>query len=175
MKSPFITYITVICFFAIFSLSAQTSSLVQTTEASGKHSMLIAAVKATDIDAILEHSGPFTVFAPSDAAFKRFSPAKLERLMNSNDKSKLKSLLSYHIVAGTLTASRILKAMCRGNGKASFTTIQGKKLEAHMDGYDIVLTDPLGNTARITHADLNRSNGAGIVHEIDSVIVPSQM
>ena len=93
--------------------------------------------------------------------------------MNDSDKSRLKSLLSYHIVAGKLTASRILKAMCRGNGKASFTTIQGKKLEAHMDGYDIVLTDPLGNTARIVQADVSQQNG--VVHEIDSVIAPVQL
>lgn len=136
--------------------------------------MLLAAVKATDIDEILKKSGPFTVFAPSDAAFQRFSSDKLEKLMNSNDKSKLKTLLSYHIVAGKLTASRILKAMCRGNGKASFTTIQGKKLQAHMEGFDIVLTDSLGNTARIVQADVSQHND-DIVHEIDSVIVPTQM
>ena len=97
----------------------------------------------------------------------------MEELINSKDKSELKSLLTYHIVAGQLTASRILQAMCQGNGKASFTTVQGKKLLAHLDGYDIVLTDPMGNTARITTADLNLKNS--VVHEIDSVILPSQM
>ncbi|MEX0313100.1 MAG: fasciclin domain-containing protein, partial [Allomuricauda sp.] len=81
--------------------------------------------------------------------------------------------LSYHIVAGNLSASKMLRAMCKGNGKASFTTVQGKKLVAHMDGVQIVLTDPVGNTARITVADVNRENG--IIHEIDSVIQPSQM
>ena len=83
-------------------------------------------------------------------------------------------MLSYHIVAGQLTASRMLRAIGRGNGMASFTTVQGKKLIAHLDGYDIVLTDPMGNTARITAADLNLEN-EGVVHEIDSVILPAQM
>ncbi|HKL90953.1 MAG TPA: fasciclin domain-containing protein, partial [Allomuricauda sp.] len=86
----------------------------------------------------------------------------------------LKSLLSFHIVAGQLTASRMLRAIGRGNGIASFTTVQGKKLTAHLDGYDIVLTDSVGNTARITAADLNLEN-EGVVHEIDSVILPAQM
>ncbi|MEX0360067.1 MAG: fasciclin domain-containing protein, partial [Allomuricauda sp.] len=109
--------------------------------------------------------------APSDAAFERFSKGRIEELMNSEDKSALKSLLGYHIVAGHLTASRILRAMCKGSGKASFTTIQGKKLVAHLDGYDIVLTDSVGNTARITTADVSQGNR--VIHEIDSVIVPT--
>lgn len=68
----------------------------------------------------------------------------------------------------------MLRAIGRGNGVATFTTVQGKKLTAHLDGYDIVLTDPVGNTARITAADLNLEN-EGVVHEIDSVILPAQM
>nr|WP_298999048.1 fasciclin domain-containing protein [uncultured Allomuricauda sp.] len=173
MKSPIINCLLVFSFLFSISSLAQNQSVVSTTGVTGNHSMLMAAVEATEINEVLEKSGPFTVFAPSDAAFQRFSSDKLQKLMTSNDKSKLKSLVSYHIVAGKLTASRMLKAMCRGNGKASFTTIQGKKLQAHMEGYDIVLTDPLGNTARITQADVSQQNG--IVHEIDSVIVPTHM
>lgn len=122
---------------------------------------------------VLDNSGPYTVFAPSNAAFERFSNAKMEKLINATDKSDLKSLVTYHIVPGRLTASKILRAMCKGSGKASFTTIQGKKLVAHMEGYDIILTDPIGNTARITTADVNQKNG--IMHEIDSVILPTKM
>ncbi|MBS9463056.1 fasciclin domain-containing protein [Flagellimonas sp. 389] len=168
------------CFFLLtFCISAQDSapseakSITQNTSESDHHKTLLAAVKATEMEDILDKSGPFTVFAPSDAAFAKFSNKKMQQLINSKDKSDLKSLLTYHIVAGNLTASNILKAMCRGKGKASFTTIQGKKLVAHMEGYDIVLTDPVGNTARITVADVNQKNG--VIHEIDSVILPSQM
>ncbi|MCB0371583.1 MAG: fasciclin domain-containing protein [Muricauda sp.] len=148
-------------------------SITENTNESDNHKILFAAVKATQLEDLLDKSGPFTIFAPSDAAFERFSSEKITELLNAEDKTVLKSLLTYHIVAGQLTASRILRAMCRGNGKASFTTVQGKKLEAHLDGYDIVLTDPMGNTARITTADLNLKNG--VVHEIDSVILPAQM
>jgi uncharacterized surface protein with fasciclin (FAS1) repeats len=178
MKTPII--LTLLCAFLAFnSLAAQISNqeshkdIVQNATNLDNHKILNAAVKATELDALLDNAGPFTIFAPSDAAFERFSSEKISELLNSKDKSALKSLLTYHIVAGQLTASRILSAMCRGNGKASFTTVQGKKLLAHLDGYDIVLTDPMGNTARITTADLNSK--IGVVHEIDSVILPTQM
>lgn len=178
MKTPII--LTLLCAFLAFnSVTAQISNqeshkdIVQNGTNLDNHKILNAAVKATELDALLDNAGPFTIFAPSDAAFERFSSEKISELLNSKDKSALKSLLTYHIVAGQLTASRILSAMCRGNGKASFTTVQGKKLLAHLDGYDIVLTDPMGNTARITTADLNSK--IGVVHEIDSVILPAQM
>lgn len=178
MKTPII--LSLLCAFLAFnSLTAQISNqeshkdVVQNGTNLDNHKILNAAVKATELDALLDNAGPFTIFAPSDAAFERFSSEKISELLNSKDKSALKSLLTYHIVAGQLTASRILSAMCRGNGKASFTTVQGKKLLAHLDGYDIVLTDPMGNTARITTADLNSK--IGVVHEIDSVILPTQM
>ncbi len=156
------------------STGSSSSSISQNTiGGSDHHKILSAAVEATQLDDVLENAGPFTIFAPSDAAFERFSSEKINQLINSKDKSALKSLVAYHIVAGHLTASRILRAMCRGNGKASFTTIQGKKLLAHLDGYDIVLTDSMGNTARITTADVNQKNT--VIHEIDSVILPAQM
>ncbi|MDP5062453.1 MAG: fasciclin domain-containing protein [Maribacter sp.] len=82
-------------------------------------------------------------------------------------------MLSYHIIADKLSASTILKAMCRGNGIAKFTTIQGEKITATMRGIDIVLTDKSGNSAIIVTADSNQSNG--IIHEIDTVFVPEKM
>ncbi len=179
MKPPIKYFLSVLLLSFSFITSAQENdfskekSITQNTSESDHHKILIAAVKATEMAEILDCSGPFTVFAPSDAAFEKFSNTKIQELMDSEDKSELKSLLMYHIVAGNLTASHILKAMCRGSGKASFTTIQGKKLIAHMEGYDIVLTDPIGNTARITAADVNQKNG--IIHEIDSVILPTRM
>ncbi|KAB7530910.1 fasciclin domain-containing protein [Flagellimonas olearia] len=173
MKFPLTKLFLGLCMaFSMFSFAQSNVPRTKTID-SEHHKILLEAVKVTEMEEILEKSGPFTIFAPSDAAFERFSTEKIKELLNSQDKSALKSLLTYHIVAGHLTASRILRAMCRGNGKASFTTIQGKKLLAHMDGYDIVLTDPIGNTARITSADLNLKNG--VVHEIDSVILPTQM
>ncbi|WP_108422867.1 fasciclin domain-containing protein [Flagellimonas amoyensis] len=178
MKAPVTKILLGLCMAFVSISFAQTNtqnlkSIAQNANESDDHKILFAAVKATNLDDVLEESGPFTVFAPSDAAFQRFSQEKIEQLLNASDKTELKALLTYHIVAGQLTASKILRAMCQGNGKASFTTVQGKKLVAHLDGYDIVLTDPMGNTARITTADLNLKNG--VVHEIDSVILPTQM
>lgn len=178
MKAPLTKFLVSICLLITACLHAQYSNKdfdIISTNASPEatNDILFEAVKAVQLDSVLKNVGPFTVFAPSDAAFERFSGDRIKEWINAKDKSALKSLLSYHIVAGRLTASRILRAMCRGNGKASFTTIQGKKLTAHMDGYDIVLTDPVGNTARITSADRNLENG--IIHQIDSVILPTQM
>nr|WP_299388647.1 fasciclin domain-containing protein [Allomuricauda sp.] len=176
MRAPFTKTLLGLCLAFSAVVSAQETDAVSEdlamvkTNQSDRHKILFEAVRATEMDAVLENAGPFTVFAPSDAAFERFSNGKIQELLNSKDKSELKTLLSYHIVAGHLTASRMLRAMCRGNGKASFTTIQGKKLVAHLDGYDIILTDPAGNTARITTADVSQGNR--VIHEIDSVIVP---
>ena len=160
--------------FSICTTAQNTSNALSYTSRLDNHKILLSAVNATELGALLQKSGPFTIFAPSDAAFEKFSNNKIAELINSEDKRALKSLLSYHIVAGQLTASRMLRAIGNGNGTASFTTVQGKKLTAHLDGYDIVLTDPVGNTARITAADLNLEN-EGVVHEIDSVILPARM
>ncbi|MEL6974308.1 MAG: fasciclin domain-containing protein [Bacteroidota bacterium] len=153
--------------------SVDTLDAAEETQTEAGHNIMLAAVKSTDMEQLLDNSGPFTFFAPSDAAIQRLSLDKINELLHSGDKQQLKYLLSYHIVAGQLTASKILRALCKGEGKASFTTIQGKKLEARLQGTDIVLTDSLGNTARIVNADVRGRNG--VVHEIDSVFVPSQM
>ncbi|BDW94259.1 MULTISPECIES: fasciclin domain-containing protein [Flavobacteriaceae] len=161
--------------FSLFASAQNTSNaLAYGSDKLDNHKILFNAVNATELGSLLAKSGPFTIFAPSDAAFAKFSNNKITELINAEDKSALKSLLAYHIVAGQLTASRMLRAIGRGNGTAAFTTVQGKKLTAHLDGYDIVLTDPVGNTARITTADLNLEN-KGVIHEIDSVILPAQM
>ena len=149
------------------------NTIIESTAGSENHKTLFAAVRAADLEATLESDGPFTVFAPSDLAFKKLSSEKISNLLLPENKSELKAVLSYHIVAGNLTASKILKAMCRGAGTASFTTIQGDEIIASMDGIDIVLTDCCGNSARITTADANQCNG--VIHVIDSVIMPKQI
>tara|TARA_R110002049_G_scaffold130016_2_gene288113 strand:+ start:7070 stop:7702 length:633 start_codon:yes stop_codon:yes gene_type:complete len=149
------------------------SSIVESTADSGHYSTLLAVVKAANLDKILNEDGPFTIFAPSDMAFKKLSKVNLKELLLPENKKELFSLLTYHIVAGNITASKILKALCNGNGKASFTTVQGEKIYASMDGLDIVLADKSGNKAKITSADSNQCNG--IIHEIDSVILPNAL
>ncbi len=148
-------------------------SILESTEASDHHTILMAGLTATDLEDVLGTSGPFTFFAPSDNAFSKFSKEELAVLFKEENKNQLKSLLTYHIVAGNLTASKILRALCSGKGQTKFTTVQGTKITATMNGMDIILTDSFGNAAKITTADSNQSNG--VIHEIDSVILPSKI
>jgi uncharacterized surface protein with fasciclin (FAS1) repeats len=148
-------------------------SITGYTESSGHNNTLLTAFKAVGLDMILNEDGPFTVFAPSDRAFGKLSKEKVAELMKPESRKELQSLLTYHIVAGSLSAATILKAMCRGEGKASFTTVQGDEIVATMMGIDIVLTDSNGNSAIITRADANQCNG--VIHEIDSVILPEKI
>ena len=148
-------------------------SIVENTDDSCDHNMLSTAIKASELEDLLHTEGPFTVFAPSDIAFENLPEDKVNSLLKKENKKDLKSLLAYHIVAGDFSASKILLAMCRGNGTASFTTVQGNKLIASMRGTDIYLTDSLGNSAKITTADAKQKNG--VIHVIDSVIMPSRM
>lgn len=146
------------------------NSIIYSTGSSEEHQTLTAAVIAAELDKILESDGPFTIFAPSDSAFKKISSEKIRELLLPQNKNQLQSLLTYHMIAGHLSASKILKALCRGGGTARFTTIQGNILTATIDGIDIVLSDRFGNKARITEADENKCNG--VIHVIDSVIMP---
>jgi len=149
------------------------NSIIESTEESQNLKTLLAVVRAADFEEILDSDGPFTVFAPSDKAFKKLPPKRIAELLLPENKKELYSVLTYHIVAGNLTASKILRAMCSGAGTAVFTTIQGDEITATMDGIDIVLTDCYGNTARITTADANQCNG--VIHVIDSVILPRHL
>lgn len=148
-------------------------SIIERASASENLKTLLAAVRAADLAEILDNDGPFTVFAPSDMAFKKFSKEKIAYLLLPENKKELFSLLSYHIVAGNFTASRILRALIQGNGKTTFTSVQGTEITASISGIDIVLTDHFGNSAKITAADLSQCNG--VIHEIDSVILPNKI
>lgn len=189
MKCKAVPFFLFLLFFAFLS-SAQTStetgstiasisgmdpekSILKNTEGSKNHKTLLAAMRAADLEEILGYAGPFTVFAPSDSAFEKLSTEKITDLLLPENKKELHALMTYHIVAGNFSASKILKAMCRGAGKAKFTTVQGDEITATMLGVDIVLTDNFGNTARITTADSNQCNG--VIHEIDSVIRPGKI
>ena len=148
-------------------------TIIKSTEGSEDHKTLLAVVKAADLEEVLDSKGPFTVFAPSDQAFGKLPDGKIATLLKPANKDALKDLVSYHIVAGNLTAAKILKAMCRGKGIATFTTVQGNTITASMQGIDIVLTDNFGNSAIITMADANQCNG--VIHVIDRVIQPRKI
>jgi uncharacterized surface protein with fasciclin (FAS1) repeats len=134
------------------------------------HPFLSVALAASGLIEILDKQGPFTFFIPSDEAFKSGPGLNFAELLEPENRNALRSVLTYHMVAGRYSASKILRALCRGAGTAAFTTVQGNEILASMEGTDILLTDCSGNTARITMADGNRQNG--VIHVIDRVILP---
>lgn len=148
-------------------------SIIEHTATVDRQSTLLKVLKATNLDEVLSYNGEFTVFAPTNLAFEKLSKITIDKLFDPKNKKVLKSILSFHIIAGKFSASSILRAMCRGNGMATFTTIQGEKITATMRGLDIVLTDKIGNEAIILKADANQCNG--IIHEIDTVFLPTIM
>ena len=149
------------------------NSIIYATAVAEGQTLLHEAAKAAQLDTMLDNEGPFTVFAPSDRAFDALPDSEMKEWLRSKNKKQLSALVSYHIIAGEFSAARILRELCRGEGTATFTTLQGDVITASMDGIDIVLTDSHGNRARIVKADSNQCNG--VVHEIDSVIRPARL
>lgn len=158
---------------AIRSDSYFPNSIIHATAVAGGQTMLHKAVKAADLDAMLDNDGPFTVFAPSDNAFKALPETWTQSWLTPENRRQLSALVSYHIIAGKFTAARILQELCRGKGTTTLTTLQGEVITASIEGIDIVLTDSHGNRARIIKADSNQCNG--VVHVIDSVIRPARL
>lgn len=122
------------------------------------------ALRYLELDVIVDHSGPFTIFTPKTEAFDQVSAG------NSLDKKSLYALTTYHLVAGKITAAKILQMINRGGGKATMTTVEGGKLQAELKGLDIVLTDKTGRTTIITEAD--QYHGHSISHAISGVLQP---
>ncbi len=149
------------------------NTIISSTMQSRNHKTLYAAVRAADLLETLDGTGPYTVFAPSDLAFNKLSAGMINSLLRPENKEELQAMVTSHIVAGNISAAKILKAMCQGSGKAIFTTIKGEEITATMDGIDIVLTDSNGNRARITTADANQRNG--VIHVIDCVFMPRRI
>lgn len=137
------------------------------------NSVLFNAIKKAEMEEIFEMKGPFTVFAPTNEAFSKISKKEWQRLLQAENRKELKGVLTYHVVAGNLTASKILRALCRGEGQTSFTTIQGEKISVTMQGTDIILSDCIGNQAKIIAADSEQSNG--VIHQIDNVVLPADL
>ncbi|QEC55108.1 fasciclin domain-containing protein [Flavisolibacter ginsenosidimutans] len=147
-----------------------TKNIVENAVNSKDHTTLVAAVKAAGLVETLESAGPFTVFAPTNAAFNKLPKGTVDNLLKSENKGSLTSVLTYHVVAGRLNASDLAKAIKAGNGTAELTTVQGGKLWAMMKGKNIWIKDEKGNTAKVTIADVNQSNG--VIHVVDTVLMP---
>lgn len=148
----------------------KTKDIVDNAVNSKDHTTLVAAVKAAGLVETLKGAGPFTVFAPTNAAFEKVPKATLDTLMKPESKKALTGILTYHVVAGNNNAATIAKAITDGGGKATFKTVAGGTLTASMEGSSVILTDEKGGKSRVTIADVMQSNG--VIHVVDSVLMP---
>ncbi len=159
-----------IALFASAASFAQTKDVVDIAISSADHTTLVAAVKAADLVTTLKGKGPFTVFAPTNAAFAKLPAGTVETLLKPENKAQLAKILTYHVVSGNLDAAAVTAAINSGNGKALVKTVSGNSLTASIDGGKVKLTDESGNSAFVIAADLKGSNG--VVHVIDGVVLP---
>ena len=147
-----------------------TKDIVDNAVNSKDHTTLVAAVKAAGLVETLKSDGPFTVFAPTNAAFDKLPAGTVGTLVKPENKATLTKILTYHVVPGRLGAKQIKKAIKKGKGTAEFTTVSGGKIWAMMNGKNLVLKDETGATSLVTIGDVFQRNG--IIHVIDSVIMP---
>ncbi len=145
-------------------------NIVENAINSKDHTTLVAAVKAAGLVETLSSAGPFTVFAPTNKAFDALPYGTVETLLKPENKAKLTSVLTYHVVSGKLNSWELMKMIKAGNGSAMLTTVQGEKLIIKSNGNTIMVTDENGGTARVTIADVNQSNG--VIHVVDKVLLP---
>ncbi|MRT17421.1 fasciclin domain-containing protein [Vitellibacter sp. q18] len=145
-------------------------NIIENAVNSKDHTTLVAAVKAADLVETLQGDGPFTVFAPTNAAFEKLPKGTVETLLKPENKKSLQNVLTYHVVAGKHNSAAIMKDIKEGNGKATYKTVNGGTLTAMMKGKNLELMDENGGTATVTIADVNQSNG--VIHVIDSVVLP---
>lgn len=146
-------------------------NIVENAMNSADHTTLVAAVKAADLVATLQSAGPFTVFAPVNAAFAKLPAGTVDTLLKPENKATLAKILTYHVVAGKMSAADLKKAIKMGGGKAMLKTVAGGTLTATMKGGKLMLTDEKGGMATMTQADVNQSNG--MIHVIDGVVLPN--
>jgi uncharacterized surface protein with fasciclin (FAS1) repeats len=147
-----------------------TKNIVENAVNSKDHTTLVAAVKAAGLVDTLASKGPFTVFAPTNAAFAKLPAGTVDTLLKPENKGTLTAVLTYHVVAGKVSAAQLAAKVKAGGGTATLTTVQGGTLSFAKHGKGYTVTDAKGNAANITIADVNQSNG--VIHVIDGVLLP---
>lgn len=150
--------------------AAPSQTIVDAAIASPDHSTLVAAVQAAGLVETLSGPGPFTVFAPTNAAFAQLPAGTVESLIQPANRAALTRILTYHVVAGRVSAADLDAQIDAGGGRAALTTVQGATLTATREGASIRLTDASGGTAMVTATDINGSNG--VIHVIDTLVMP---
>lgn len=146
-------------------------TIVENAVASPIHTTLVAAVTAAGLVETLSGPGPFTVFAPTDDAFAALPAGTVETLVRPENKAKLTNILTYHVVAGRVTAADVIGLVRAGGGSAAITTVSGDTLTASIRDGSVILTDEKGGVATVTQADVFQSNG--VIHVTDAVSLPN--
>lgn len=149
---------------------APTRNIVQNASLANNLTTLVAAVKAADLVDTLSSKGPFTVFAPTNAAFAKLPAGTVEALVKPENKAALTGILTYHVLPGKVNAGQLTALIAKHRGTATLKTVQGQSLKFTKHGQGIMITDAKGGTAMVTTANVNQSNG--VVHVIDSVLLP---
>ena len=158
---------------AVGSVAAEaedSKNIVALAQGNPDVSTLVSAVTAAGLGETLSGPGPFTVIAPSNAAFAKVDKSTLDGLMKPESKDKLGGILKYHVISGNVKSGDLAKQITDGNGTATVKTLNGGSLKATMDGDKIVLTDAKGGKATVTAPDMVASNGT--VHVVDTVLMP---
>ncbi len=145
-------------------------NIIQNAVNSKDNTTLVAAVKAAGLVDTLEGTGPFTVFAPTNAAFAQLPKGTVDTLLKPENKDQLGTVLTYHVLPGRLTTADLRDAVKEGGGQATFKTVQGEPLTITGKGRAFYITDSKDRTARITIADVLQSNG--VIHVINKVLMP---
>jgi uncharacterized surface protein with fasciclin (FAS1) repeats len=150
----------------------RTKDIVDNAVNSADHTTLVAAVKAAGLVDTLKGKGPFTVFAPTNAAFDKLPSGTVQTLLMPENKGMLTKVLTYHVVAGRYDSKKLMQLIKKGHGQAALRTVSGGTLTARMNGMNgISLTDEKGGTSNVTTADVYQSNG--VIHVVDTVLMPS--
>ena len=149
---------------------AASTNIVQAAQASPDFSTLVTAVQAAGLVETLSGPGPFTVFAPTNAAFDALPDGTVENLTQPAQQEQLEGILTYHVVQGNLMAADIVAQAQANGGSTTVTTVQGEDLTVNVSGSTVTITDAAGGTATVTTPDLAQSNG--VIHGIDAVLMP---
>lgn len=148
-----------------------TKNIVENAVNSKDHTTLVAAVKAAGLVETLGGAGPFTVFAPTNEAFDKLPAGTVDNLLKPENKATLVKILTYHVVAGRISAADLMAKIKAGGGSATLTTVEGGTLTAMMKGKKIYLVDEKGGKSWITIADVFQKNG--VIHVVNTVLMPN--
>jgi uncharacterized surface protein with fasciclin (FAS1) repeats len=167
IKNLFLALVAIVA--STITVNAQ-KTIVDVAVGSKDHTTLVAAVKAADLVATLQSAGPFTVFAPTNAAFAKLPAGTVEYLLKAENKATLAKILTYHVIAGSFNATAVVKAIKDGGGSVTLKTVSGGNLVASIKEGKVILTDEKGAISTVVATDLAANNG--LIHVVDAVVLP---